>query len=317
MSGSSVRQSTLERPAASTAEQPAAEQPPADARPGGERRRGVVIMVVAMVFIAAVDAIAKHLGTRLDPVQVVWGYFLVFALALAATPPIARLPWRRLVASRRPGLQLMRAAVLVVSLNALFAGLPLLPLADATAVSFAAPMFVALLSVPLLGERVDGRRWAAVAGGLLGVAVIVRPGTELFQWAALLPLLGAVFFALFQILTRRLAQIDAPLPTLFYTGMGGLLLTSLTVGFVWRPPAPLDWAAVAAMGGLGLAAHFLMIKAFALAPASLLSPLNYTRIVWALLLGFLLFGTLPDGWSLLGSALIVGSGLLLILGERR
>lgn len=281
-----------------------------------DRRRGILLMVAAMVCIALVDAAAKHLGARLSALQVVWGYYAAFVVAFAAVPSLAGRSWRHVAATRRPGLQILRAAVLIGSLGCLFSALPYLPLADATAISFASPLFVAILSIPLLGERVGPHRWAAVLVGFAGVAIVVRPGAALFQWAALLPLIGAVFFALYQILTRTLARIDDPLTTLLYTGGGGFVLTSLAVGLVWQMPSGADLGVFAIMGVLGVVAHFLIVRAFGLAPAALIAPFNYTRIVWAVLLGFALFGDVPDALSLLGSALIVGSGLYILVRER-
>ena len=282
-----------------------------------EHRRGIIVVVAGMVLITIVDAAAKQLGTRLNPLQVVWGYYLGFMAAYAAVPSLTGRQWRRVVRTSRPGLQVLRAAMLVGSLTALFASLPHLPLADATAISFAAPLFVALLSIPLLGERVDAHRWGAILAGFAGVFVVVRPGSAMFQWVGTLPLLGAVFFAVYQIVTRPLARLDDPLTTLLYTGGGGLLLTSIVVGLVWRTPTAVEWLVFAGMGVLGVTAHFLIVKAFGLAPASLLAPFNYARIVGAVALGYALFGNVPDALTILGGLLIVASGLYLVWRERQ
>lgn len=282
-----------------------------------DRKRGIASMIVGMVLIAVIDAAAKQVGSHLNSIQVVWGYFFCFVVGLCLAPLVGIVSWGDLLRTDNLGLQLLRAAMLVGSLNSLFASFRFLPLADATAISFASPLFVALLSAPLLGERVDRHLWGAAVAGFVGVAIVVRPGTALFQWAALLPVLGAVFFAVYQIVTRPLARSNAPVTILFYTGVGGLLLTSIAVGFVWQEPSAVDYAIFAAMGPLGLAAHLLIVRAFGLAPASLVAPFNYTRIVWAVLLGYILFDNVPDQMAIVGAALIVASGLYLVIRERR
>ncbi len=234
---------------------------------------------------------------------------VVYALAIRA-------PGRGLLRSRRPVLQLARSGLLVLSISMLFIGLTYLPIAEATAISFISPLFIVALSVPLLGERVGLHRWIAVSIGLVGVLVIIRPGGGLVHWAVVMPLISAVAFALYQIATRVLAASDPVFVTLFYTGAGGFFWTCLLVPFVWTAPTVTEWIGFFFIGALGAAAHLCLIKAFELAQASLLASFNYSKMVWATLAGYLVFGDFPSLNTLSGCALIIVSGLYIIWRER-
>ena len=190
-----------------------------------------------------------------------------------------------------------------------------LPLAEATTISFTSPLFVVGLCGPLLKESVGWRRWVAVACGFLGAIVVVRPGSAVFHWAAVLPLVGAFWFGLFQIFTRAIGAEDRAITTLFYTTGVGTAIISLAMPFVWTPPTPIQWLILMGLGTLGLCAHLSIIRAFVLADASAVAPFNYVRIVWAIALGFVLFDDLPDAMTILGGAVIVASGLYIIYSE--
>jgi drug/metabolite transporter (DMT)-like permease len=167
----------------------------------------------------------------------------------------------------------------------------------------------------MLGEKVGWRRWAAVLVGLAGAMIVVRPGSEVFQWAALLPIGSELFFALFQLITRKLAGQDSAMTTLLYTQVVAAIGASLAVPFFWTPMTPGQLAFAFAAGCVGLAAHMCMFNAFRLADASLLAPINYTRIVASVLLGYFIFGDLPDVYTIIGGAVIIGSGLFVIWRE--
>lgn len=282
-----------------------------------QRQRGIALMVLAMALVTSVDTTAKYLGTSLDPLQVVWGYYLGIIVPFLAWPIVHGVPLRQAFETRRPVLQVARAALLVTSLGCLFTALRYLPLAEATSISFASPLFVTALSAPLLGEKVGRHRWAAVLCGLLGVFVIIRPGVAVMHWAAALPLVSALAFALYQILTRVLSRSDQLLPTLLFTGIGGAVLTAPGAYVVWQPPSATQWAVMILMGFGGAGAHLCIVRAFTLSPASLLAPFNYTRLLWAVVAGFFVFGDLPDGFTLAGGALIAASGIYVAWRERR
>ena len=183
--------------------------------------------------------------------------------------------------------------------------------------NFMTPIFVALLSAPLLGERVDAHRWLAVAAGFAGVLVIMRPGSEIAHFAALFPLASALSFAGFQLMTRIVSRTDSTLATVFHTGAGTFLWASLIVPFVWQPMSGAQWLGFLALGTLGTCAHVCLVRAFTLAPAALVSPFTYTKLLWVTVLGFLVFGDVPGTNTLAGSALIVAGGLYVVHRERR
>jgi drug/metabolite transporter (DMT)-like permease len=284
-----------------------------------DRRRaqlaGAVWMLIGASFIAIVDGMAKYLAPAMNGVQVVWGYvgaslIVLLAVLLArGESPIA------LARTRRPWLQVARASLLVCSLSSLFISLRYLPLAEATTVSFTAPLFIAALSGPILGERVGAQRWLAVLVGMIAAALVVRPGTGVFHWAALLTLLGAVFFALFNIATRVLGGFDRPLTTVLYTFVVSTTIVSFAMPMVWVTPSTEQWLLFAASGLLGFAAHFAIARSLVLADASAVAPLHYVRLVWAIGIGFVVFDQVPDPWTLAGGVLIVASGIY-VLGLR-
>ncbi|MCB1740743.1 MAG: DMT family transporter, partial [Gammaproteobacteria bacterium] len=270
---------------------------------------GVLWTVLAMSCIALVDGLAKYLAVELNGVQVAWGYFTSMLICLLGLRLVQGRPLRTLGYSSRPRLQLLRAACLVGSLSCLFYSLRFLPLAEATCISFTSPLFIVALAGPVLGERVGLDRWLAVLVGLCGALLIVRPGTEIFQWAALLPLLGAVFFAFFNLVTKRIGASDPLETTLFYTFGGGALLLCLPLPFIWRTPAGQAWLLMLASGALGMLAHRSLVRGLSLANASVLAPINYVRLVWATAIGWLVFGQVPDSAALTGGAVVIASGL--------
>jgi len=286
--------------------------PPTDARAAAPAR-GILLMLATMVLFVAADSTAKWL-TRAYPVpQVVWARFF-FSLVL-----VALLLGRRLLAglsTNRPGLQLARSALQIGSTATFFFAVAALPIATAITVSFLQPLFVTALSAPLLGERVGPRRWTAVACGFAGVLVIVRPGRTM-ELALLLPAATAACSGLYYIATRVVSRNDPVMTSLFYTSALGFVATSAIVPWSWTAPDALGWTLFALMGALAGLGHLLVIQAFGLAPASLLAPFNYTQLIWATGTGWLVFGDLPDGWTLLGAAIIVGSGLYVFHRERR
>ena len=205
----------------------------------------------------------------------------------------------------------------VVAGIAMVAAVRVMPLADATALVFAAPLIVAALSGWLLGERVGPFRWAAVAIGFAGVLIIVRPGSGVLGVTALAPLFVAGMLALFQITTRILGRAADPAATVLYTALVGTVVMSLAVPFAWRPPTAAEWSILVASGVIHGLGHIFMIRAFTLAEAATLTPLSYTQLVAAVAFGLVLFAQLPDRATTLGILVIVGSGLLIYVSERR
>ena len=277
---------------------------------------GALFLVMSNGLTATVDTVAKYMSPSLHGVQVVWGYSLAITVLVLGYAAFRPEPLWRAFATRRPLLQFGRGAMLFATISMLFVALAKLPLADVIAISFAAPLFIILLAAPLLSERIEVHRFAAVVLGLAGVAIVMRPGAGVFEWAALLALASAVFFAFFQITTRVLASTESPFTTLLYTGIGALACSSLAVPFFWAPISALEMMVFAVIGGLGVAAHVCMIRAYAFTQASFLAPFNYAKLLWAVALGYLVFGDVPQLNVIAGSAVIVASGLYVLYRER-
>jgi len=272
---------------------------------------GLVLLSVALFSI--MDAFSKVLAAELDPIEIVWGRYLVILALLI--PLAARQP--RTLRSARPTLQLVRALCVFGSAVFFIAGLARLPLADASAIAFAAPLLVTALSIPLLGEHVGVRRWSAVAVGFVGVLIVIRPGSGAFDSAALLPLLSAVCWALSIVVTRRMRHDDRPLTTLLHSTVIGLVLSSAALPFVWQRASLAQWLVMAAMAGMSAGGQYFLIAGLMRGAASLLAPFTYSQIVWSTLLGYFVFDALPTAWTWCGAALIVASGIYIGHRERQ
>ncbi|MBL6599838.1 MAG: DMT family transporter [Alphaproteobacteria bacterium] len=279
--------------------------------------KAIGFFTAAVLLISVVDAVCKIYTADLHAVQLVWGYFVGINLTLAVYFVVRGERLSGLLKTERRGLQFARPAFLAGSITSLFIGLTYLPIAETTAIGFTAPLFITALSVPLLKEKVGFHRWAAVLIGLAGVLIIVRPGGGLWHWASIMPLVGAMFFAGFQLITRVLASTERTHVTLFHTGIGGLFWTSLMVPFFWTEPTLVHWAVFIGTGVMGALAHLCMISAFNRAEASLLAPHNYTKIIWVAVLGYVLFDDVPSLNMWVGTAVIVSAGVYVLYRERR
>lgn len=275
----------------------------------------ILTLMVAMSVVPVMDAIAKHLSATLPVNQITWARY-VFHLALAVPMMLMLHPARELRPARL-GLQLLRGLMLVISTYTFFLGVAYLPLADALALAFIAPLAVTALSPLLLGEHVGARRFTAVAVGFLGALVIIRPGSGLMHWAAAYPLAAGISYALYVVLTRKLAGTAPPLVTLVYGAIIGALVTSASLPFAWKAPGAAEWFWMAAIGLCAALGHYLIIRAYEHAPASLLSPFSYIEIVSASALGYFCFGDFPDSWTWVGIAILIASGVYISLRERK
>ncbi len=280
-----------------------------------QRLTGIALMCGAVTCFALLDTTAKYLNLYMSTLLVVWARYTGAFLF----PFIVSNPWTRpgLVRTTRLTLQVVRSVLLLGSTCGNFLALRYLQLDEAVALVFSTPFFVAALSGPMLGEWVRWRRWTAIAVGFLGVLVVTRPGTGSFQPAALLSLGAALCYALYSLTTRILARTDSNETTLFYSNLVGALAMAPVVPFVWVTPTdPLVIALMVATGAMGSFGHYLLIAAHRLAPAAVLSPFIYTEIVLVIALGFLVFGDVPNRWTLTGAAIVVASGLYILHRER-
>lgn len=276
--------------------------------------RGIALVVVAMMLFAWMDALSKQLVQTYAVTQVVWVRFLFFALiALAFNLKAGVVTALR---SHRPWLQIGRSLLLVTEISLVVFAIRDLPLADIHAIFALTPLLVTALSVPMLGEQVGIRRWSAVGAGFVGMLVILRPGFGVMHPAALVALFASLLFAVYQIVTRIAAQGDSPSTTTLYTALVGAVALTAVGPLHWRTPTPVDWVMFAALAAVGAAGHYVLIFALRLATASLLQPFTYTAILWATLVGYVVFDEFPDGPTLAGAAIIVASGLYAINRER-
>jgi drug/metabolite transporter (DMT)-like permease len=269
--------------------------------------RGILLILLAMGLFGLMDGISKTLVAHYPPTLVLWLRHLtavpVSLLILARNRPL------RLLRSRAPLTQLVRITLLVVEMNMVLVVFRVMPLADSQAIMAATPLLVTALSVPFLGERVGWRRWLAVACGFLGVLVIVRPGLTVLQPGALVCLGAAVLYGIYNILTRRLAARDPAETSFLLQIVGGAALLSLVGPFYWVTPAPQHWPLILMQATLGALGHLCMVRALTLAPAVVVQPFTYTLLLYEIGIGYLLFGDVPDGPTLLGAAIVVGAGV--------
>jgi drug/metabolite transporter (DMT)-like permease len=277
--------------------------------------QGIVCALAAWLLFAGMDAGSKLLAEQYSIIQILWVRFV--SLVVIAAWLARRRGGRDALRTRHFWLQSLRSVLLVIEIGLFIRTITVLPLADAHAILAVTPLIVTALSVPLLGEQVGIRRWSAIAVAFVGVLIILRPGLGVVHPIALLALLCSLMFGLYQILTRIVGRVDPPLTTLFYTALVGVGGLTLIVPFYWTRPDLTGWALFGLVAALGAGGHFLLIKALQLAPASILQPFSYTILIWATLVGFLVFGNLPDLLTVVGALIVTSSGIYSFARERR
>jgi len=279
-----------------------------------DNMRGLILMALGFFLFAAADAQTKVLSTSLHPFQIVWtrqtGLLFGVLVMLALKGP-------GILKTAYPALQLTRGGLAVLSATLFVFAVRYVPLADAVAVSFIAPFIVTVLGAIFLKERVGARRWTAIGIGFLGTLIVVRPGMGTVHPAALLVVLAATFFAARQVLSRRLAASDRTETTISYTAIASVALLSLPLPFVWQTPSTLQQGllllGMATCAGLG---ELLVIKALEIALAVVVAPVHYSLILWSTFYGWVIFDQLPDQWTIVGSLIIVATGLYVLNRER-
>jgi drug/metabolite transporter (DMT)-like permease len=275
---------------------------------------GIALMCGAVSIFSCLDTTAKYLGRHIDVMQIVWArYTFGTLLAFIFANPLSRPGMLR---TSRPVLQVVRAAILLGSTMLNFAALRYLRLDQVLAIAFSAPFAVAALSGPAVGEWVEPRRWAAIGMGFIGVLVVTRPGLGVVHPAAIFAVLATLAYAVYSLMTRVLSRTDSSETTLFYSNAVGAVLMPLVVPFFWTPPSPWQWVLLVLTGVLGGFGHYLLIAAHRLAPATLLSSFIYSELAGIVLLGYLVFGDVPDTGTLTGAAIVIASGLYILHSER-
>ena len=273
---------------------------------------GIGWMLVTMFLFTTMDAFAKYLTADYSVTQIVWARFFFHMIWLSVFFRSATLSFMR---SHRTGLQLLRSVLLVGTTGLFFSGLSTTPLSTATTIMFLSPLFVTVLAIPLLAEKVGIRRWIGVLVGFTGALIVVRPDTSGVAIGHILLICAAMTNALYQILTRKVRLYDKEATSLFYSGLVGVVVCSVLVPGSWAPPSTSVWLIFIVIGFLGCASHLCLIRAFRCAPASVVTPFSYSALLWSGIYGFVLFENLPDRWTLMGATLIVGSGLYIFFRE--
>ncbi|MBV1797436.1 DMT family transporter [Siccirubricoccus sp. G192] len=293
--------------------------PPAAVTWRGPERRlllGILFICLAGLLFPVMGGFAKILGADYSSLQVSWARAFGHILFMLATflprygPGMLR--------TRRPGLQLARSATLFTSNLCFFYAVTFIPLAQAASISLTAPLIVAILAWPMLGERTTPGRVAALLVGFAGVLIVIRPGMAVFHWASVFVLASATSYGIYQILTRRIAGTDPPETSAFYSSAVGAFGMLLVIPFVWKTPATLfDLALFCGTGVLGALGHYCVARAMTYAPANIISPFQYFQLLGSVAVGWLFFADLPDAATWLGAGIIIAAGLYIGWSQTR
>jgi drug/metabolite transporter (DMT)-like permease len=274
---------------------------------------GITLIVASTVFFACSDVITKALASSLPAVEIAWLRYVTFSLLVM---PLLLRNGGTVLRSRRPGLQVLRGLGMAFSALLFISSLRFLPVADATAINFISPVLITALSIPFLGEVVGWRRWTAAFVGLMGVLIVIRPGASSFELAAVLPLLGAACWAGAAIVTRMMSGPDSSVTTLSYSAFVGAVVLSAILPFSWVTPGWHEIGLGLCVGVLSTIGHWLVILAYRHASASTIAPFSYIQLLWAGALGYCVFGSVPDLWTMVGITIIAASGLYTAYRER-
>ncbi|PCJ74568.1 MAG: EamA family transporter [Rhodobacteraceae bacterium] len=280
-------------------------------------RLGIPLMIATTFVFAVQDGLSRYLASEYNTVLVVmirYWFFAAFVVALSAS---RKGGIRRVAATSQPLLQITRGVLLVAEICVMVIAFVKLGLVASHAVFTSYPLLIAALSGPILGEKVGPRRWVAIGVGFIGVLIILRPGFSVFAPEALIPLLSALMFAVYGLLTRYVARKDSAETSFFWTGVAGAAAITLIGPFYWEPIIGNDWWIMGLLCLTGAGGHYLLIKAYAVAEASTVQPFAYFQLVFAAAIGLTIFGETVDLWIVLGAGLIIGSGLFTLWRERQ
>ena len=276
--------------------------------------KAIVLMLIGAAVLTINDAILKWLTGSYHVGQI------MFCRGIFISLPLSILIWRaggmKSLRPVNPKGHAIRATLVIIGTFLFVSGLAHLPLTEAIAIAFAGPLFITAFAHPLLGESVGWRRYSAVFTGFIGILIIMRPGGSIIQWAVLFPLAASLTGAFRDLLTRRLSIEETSVSILFYTTLGVIIASLITIRFVWTPVPLTDWGWFALSGLLIGCAHFLMIETFRYGEASLVAPFKYSGVIWAGLLGYIIWGDLPDAATIIGVSIVIVSGLYILRRER-
>lgn len=278
-------------------------------------KKAIICMLLGAAVLTTNDAVLKWLSSGYHVGQI------MFCRGIFISLPLAILIWRagglKSLKTFNPKGHAVRAALVIVGTFLFVSGLAYLPLTDAIAIAFAGPLFITALAPTLLGESVGWRRWSAVLAGFFGILLIMRPGSDVIQWAVLFPLSASLAGAFRDLLTRHLSSQETTVAMLFYTTSGVILASLATIPFNWTPVPLVDWGWFALSGLLVGSAHFLMIETFRYGEATLVAPFKYSGVIWAGLLGYLIWGDIPDTATISGISMVVIAVVYILHREQR
>ena len=280
-------------------------------------RLGIFLMVTTTIVFASQDGLSKYLATEYNVYMVVmirYWFFAAFIMTISSRKPGGV---KQVAKTKTPLLQIFRSLVLVAEMCVTVLAFTLLGLAETHAIFASYPLIIAMLSGPILGEHVGWRRWLAICVGFFGILIILNPGNGIFSPYALVPLAGAILFALYGLLTRYAGQYDKSSTSFFWTGtVGCIAMTAIGLNF-WDPVSQADWSIMLILSASGMLGHFLLIKCYEVAEASAVQPFAYLQLIWASLIGVIIFGEKITTNVLIGACIIVGAGLFTLWRERK
>ena len=280
-------------------------------------RLGIFLMVITTIVFASQDGLSKYLATEYNVYMVVmirYWFFAAFVMTISSRKPGGV---KQVAKTKTPLLQIFRSLILVAEMCVTILAFTLLGLAETHAIFASYPLIIAMLSGPILGEHVGWRRWLAICVGFFGILIILNPGNGIFSPYALVPLAGAILFALYGLLTRYAGQYDNSSTSFFWTGIVGCIaMTAIGLNF-WDPVSQGDWGIMLILSASGMLGHFLLIKCYEVAEASAVQPFAYLQLIWASLIGIIIFGEQITTNVLIGACIIVGAGLFTLWRERK
>jgi drug/metabolite transporter (DMT)-like permease len=277
---------------------------------------GIALMIAAMIVLPFLDVVAKFLGEQNVPImEIVWAR-LFFGMVMTA-PLVWKMDGARSLIPQRPVVHTIRAIFLVAATALFFWALKFQGIAETLAIFFVQPLVITMLSPLVLGEKVGLRRWLAVAVGFMGTLIIIRPGFQGLNPGAFMALGAGTSLALYMLLTRRIAGSASAVTTTFLTSLAGAVLTSIAVVFVWQAPTPQQWGLFVLLAFIATVGHYLIVRAYDYAEASLLAPLGYTEMIMAVIVGWYFFGDFPDAWTFVGVGILIACAIYISYRERK
>ena len=280
-------------------------------------RLGILLMIITTIVFASQDGLSKYLATEYNVYMVVMIRYWFFAAFVISVSSQKTGGIKRVAKTKSPILQIFRSLILVAEMCITILAFTLLGLAETHAIFASYPLIIAMLSGPILGEYVGWRRWLAIWVGFIGILIILNPGNGIFSPYALVPLVGAILFALYGLLTRYVGQYDNSNTSVFWTGVvGSIAMTIIGLNY-WDPVSKSDWSIMLLLSASGVVGHYLLIKCYEVAEASAVQPFAYLQLIWASMIGIIIFGEQITTNVLIGACIIVGAGLFTLWRERK